>query len=318
MGKLRRAVVLLVGASIGAGGTSAQSNASANGPSPGAVTLDSSPTPIAAEKSVDRYLWTESFSGSSNSEATVTSLDSTVGYVFSPKLGVDAGIPIYFVRGNYVSSTGATQNTSANGFGDFYTQVRVSLPTGFLNYKTVLTGALPTGDSTTGLSTGHATYDWTNHFDRSLGHLTPFFEMGIGNSIPSALVFNRPYQTYGHEAHLHGGAVYQVADYLAVSASGYDIAPWGTQTISSRVVGPSGPRPGNGGNGHAPVFAMTNQTTGASSLADDNGFALDANLSPTPVLAFSVGYSRSLHLNLNTISFGMGVNVSRILRNARQ
>jgi len=318
MGKLCRAVVLLVGASIGAGGISAQSNASANGSSSSVTTVDSSTTPIAAEKSVDRYLWTESFSGSSNSAASVMSLDSTVGYVFSPKLGVDAGIPIYFVRGNYVTSTGTTQNTSANGLGDLYAQIRVSMPSEFVNYKMVLTGSAPTGDSATGLSTGHATYDWTNHLDHSLGQLTPFFEVGIGNSIPSALAFNRPYQTYGHEAHIQGGAAYQVANYLTVGASGYAIAPWGTQTLTSRVVGPSGPRPGNGGNGHAPVFATNNQTTGTSSLADDNGVGIDANVSPTPVLSFSVGYSRSFHLDLNTVSFGIGVNVSRILRNARR
>src|SRR5579864_8437109 len=60
------------------------------------------------------YLWTEEFDGSTNSEGQVMSLDSTVGYVFSRHFGVNAGIPVYFVRGTSTTSTGGTTTTSNN------------------------------------------------------------------------------------------------------------------------------------------------------------------------------------------------------------
>ena len=270
-----------------------------------------------ADNFSNRYLWTESFSGSTNSAGRVMSLDSTVGYVFSPQLGVDAGIPVYFVHSSYTNSSGTTTTTSNNGLGDLYAQLRLSFPNPVLNYRTVLTGAAPTGNTATGLSTGHATYDWTNRFDRGFGGLTPFVEIGVGNSIPSTLIFDRPYQSYGHEAHFQGGASYQLADWLTVDGLAYEIAPWGSQTIFSRVVGKNGPPAGAGNNGHGPpVFSTSNQTTGGSGLAEDNGFGIGANIRPSSLVEFSAGYSHSIQYQLDTLSFGISVNISKILREA--
>lgn len=272
---------------------------------------------VTPEKSLsNRYLWTESFSGSTNSAGQVMSLDSTVGYVFSSRVGVDAGVPIYFVHASYTNSSGTTTATSNNGIGDVYAQIRLSFPNPVLNYWTVLTGAAPTGNTATGLSTGHGTYDWTNRFERGVGGLTPFLEVGIGNSIPSSLIFDRPYQSYGHEAHFQGGASYQLTHWLSVTGLGYDIAPWGSQTIFSRVVGKNGPAPGTGNKGHGPpIFSTSNQITGGSALAKDNGFSAGLNIRPSSVVEFSAGYSRSIQYQLNTLSFGVAVNVSKILRN---
>jgi hypothetical protein len=264
-----------------------------------------------------RYLWTESFSGSTNSAGQVMSLDSTVGYVFSSHAGVDAGIPIYFVHSSYTNSTGTTTTTSNNGLGDIYAQLRLSFPNPIVNYGTVLTGAAPTGNTATGLSTGHGTYDWTNRVDRDFGDLTPFLEVGVGNSIPSTLVYDRPYQSYGHEAHFQGGASYRLIDWLTLNAVGYEVAPWGSQTIFSRVVGQNGPPAGTGRNGHGPpVFSTANQTTGGSGLAEDNGFGAGVNIRPASVVEFSAGYSHSIQYALDTFSFSIGVNVSKILRDA--
>src|SRR5579864_7702122 len=58
------------------------------------------------------FLWTEEFDGSTNSEGQVMSIDSVVGYVFSRHFGVNAGIPVYFVRGTSTTSTGGTTTTS--------------------------------------------------------------------------------------------------------------------------------------------------------------------------------------------------------------
>lgn len=270
---------------------------------------------VAATPSTDHYLWTEEFSGSSNSEGRVMSLDSAVGYVFSPHVGIDAGIPIYFVRASSTTLSGTTTNTSSNGFGDAYLQLRLAFSDPLLDYKTALTGTVPTGDTSTGLSTGHATYDWTNHFDRAFGSWTPFAEIGIGNSIPSTFIFNRPYESFGHDAHFQAGVTYDVIPWLSVSASAYDVSPWGTQTIFSRIVGKGGPPVGVGGHGR--VFNVSNQTTGGASIAADNGFSAGANFSPGGIVDFSADYSHSVYFQLDTFSFSIGLNMSKLLRRAR-
>ncbi|MDE3169327.1 MAG: hypothetical protein KGL75_04215 [Acidobacteriota bacterium] len=224
-------------------------------------------------------------------------------------------MPIYFVRSSSTTSSGTTTNVSTNGVGDAYLQLRLAFSSPLLNYKTVLTGTAPTGDTSAGLSTGHATYDWTNHFDRSFGSWTPFVEIGIGNSIPSTFIFNRPYESFGHDAHFQAGASYDIVDWLSVSASGYEISPWGTQTIFSRVVGKGGPLAGLPVHGR--VFNVSNQTTGGASTATDSGFSAGADFSPGEIVDFSADYSHSIHFQLDTFSFGIGINVSKLLRHAR-
>jgi hypothetical protein len=293
--------------------TSARSDNSVDTTSSEALASNSGEV-VPAGNSGNQCLWTEQYSGSANSQGSVMSLDSTVGYVFSSHIGIDAGIPIYFVHGTFTSSTGGTTNTSNVGLGDAYLQLRFAFPNPLLNFDTVLTGTVPTGSTSSGLSTGHATYDWTNHFDHRFGHWSPFAEVGVGNSIPSDFVFNRQYASFGHEAHFQAGAQYRVVEFLSVSASAYDVAPWGTQTIFSRVVPKGNPPSGTGG--HGPVFGQANQSTGGAGVAADNGVSAGADISAGSLVDFSLGYSHSVHFQLDTFSFGIGVNMSRLLRRA--
>jgi hypothetical protein len=269
---------------------------------------------VSALNFTPEYFWTEEFIGSTNSQGQVMSLDSTVGYLISRHVGVDGGMPVYFVNGTTTSSTGVTTNMSNDGIGDAYLQLRLAFPNPAVNYNMVLTGTVPTGSTADGFSTGHATYDWTNHFDRAFGRWTPFVELGLGNSIPENFVFNRPYSSYGHNARFQGGATYRIVDFLSIGASAYDVAPWGTQTIFSRVVGKGSVPPGKGGG---PVFTQTNQATGGSNLAADNGVSVEADFSAGSLLDFSAGYSHSAHFGLDTFSFGIGVNMSQLLRHSR-
>ena len=306
---------MLLAARLGAQSNSSSMSSSASNNAPASAQV----TPAANFER--HYLWTEEFDGSTNSEGQVMSIDSSVGYVFSRHFGVDAGIPIYFVRGTSTTSTGGTTTTSNDGLGDAYLQLRFEFANPVLNYKTVLTGTAPTGSASAGLSTGHATYDWTNHFDHHFDHhfgrLVPFVEAGVGNSIPETFVFNRPFKSYGHDAHFQAGTGFQITDWLGVNASAYDVAPWGTQTIYSRLVGAGG-APIVSGGGHGRVFDLANQTTGSSSLAADNGFSGGVDISPGSVLDFSANYSHSVHFELNTVSFGVGVNMSELLRRTRR
>ena len=265
---------------------------------------------IPAVSSEDRITWIEQFDGSANSQGQVMLLNSSVGYLFGNHLFVDAGIPVYFVRAYTTTSSGLSTTNSSSDLGDIYAQARLSFLNPTLNFKTQLTGRAPTGNTSNGISTGHATYDWTNRFDRDFGRWTPFLEAGLADSLPDSFIYRRPFASYGELAHFQAGASYRVVNWLSVAASAFDVAPWGSQTIDSRVVrGTVGPS-----NGHGPPFLQVPQTTGGSSLTADNGFMAGLDLSPVRALDFTVGYSRSTHYDLNTVSFGVAVNMRAILR----
>jgi hypothetical protein len=281
----------------------------ANGGSPSG---SSSPSAIPAMRSRDNFTWIEQFEGSSNTEGQVMLLDSSVGYGFGRHLSVDAGVPVYFVRSNATTTSGASTTNSFTDLGDVYGQVRLSFPNLALNFKTQLTGRAPTGSTSNGISTGHATYDWTNRVDRDFGHWTPFLEVGLANSIPDAFVYRRPFASYGELGHFQAGAAYHVVHWLNLAASVFDVAPWGSQTIDSRVAGN-----GSGATAHGPPFLQGHQATGGSSLAADNGFSAGLGISPNQAVDFTIGYSRSSHYDLNTVSFGIAVNMHEILRHPR-
>src|SRR5215471_12304028 len=138
------------------------------------------------------------FLGSSNTLANVFRLDTTVGYSFNKYFSVDGGLPVFFVR----PSQSLTGTSSSNGIGNVYAEFRFALPNPVLNYSSVVTGTAPTGDKNRGLSTGRPTIDWTNHFDRSVGRLTPFGNIGLANTVSDTPLFVRPYATLGFVAHL--------------------------------------------------------------------------------------------------------------------
>jgi hypothetical protein len=194
--------------------------------------------------------------------------------------------------------------------------LRWKYPHSSLNYATVLTGSAPLGDKNLGLSTGHATFDWTNRFDHGFNQVTPFVEAGFSNTTSDSRLFVRPYTTFGLNAHFRGGAEIDVWKFISVGAAGYDIAPFGNQTVFSRVVGASGTGgPGAGaGTTHGQGFNTGHQTTGTSSIAADDGFSTWVDASLNKYTDAEIGYTRSVQFNLNSVSFSVGFNVGRLLR----
>lgn len=270
----------------------------------GAVHAQSSPNPAGSEKG---FVFYESFEGDSNSDGQVMVLSSSATYHFSEHFSAGIGIPIYFDHPNS-STTGAS---SSSGIGNVFATMRAVWKSPFLNYGTALTATAPTGDSKKGLSTGHATFDWDNRVNHDFGVLTPFFDFGVGNSVMDTRYFLRPFSSYGYLAHFEAGTDVDLSHGLSLTLSGYDIAPWGTQTIISRVV-PAG-SPGNSGSvAHGRAFENNHLTTGTSSLTSDDGFNADLSFSPKPYLDLDLGYTRSVHYALNSVSFGVGVNLSSL------
>jgi hypothetical protein len=253
--------------------------------------------------------WTSyvQFGGSSNADGQIFEINTNVGYIFTKHFGMDAGVPVYFV--NASSSAGGV---SGDGIGDPYVDLRWRAPNPSVNYAMILTGSVPLGDRSLGLSTGHARFDWTNHFDHSFGSFTPFLEAGLSNSIYDTELFVRPYVSQGMNAHFLGGARIAVRKPFSVGGSLYDIDPFGSQTVFSRVTpGPPNIAAGQHGRG----FANTQQSSGTSALDRDNGFSIFAIYSPNPVVDAQLGYTRSVHYDLNTFSFSLGFNLGRLLRN---
>ena len=255
------------------------------------------------------------FDGTSNAEGQVYRVSSSVGYSFTEHFGVDVGVPVYFLRpssSTTTTTTGSTTSTSGNGLGNPYLDLRLKFLNPVVNFGSVLTGYAPAGDSKLGLSTGRATFDWTNHFDHSFNNLTPFLEAGLSNTVADTQLFMRPFTSLGMNTHFQGGASYQLGRYLNVGASAYDIQPFGQQTLFSKVAAGGGQGVGQvAASSHGP-FQNNQQVTGSSDLAYDNGFSTWVGASPSPYLDLQLGYTRSIQYDLNSVSFSMGVNVGRL------
>jgi hypothetical protein len=258
------------------------------------------------------FTFYERFQGSVNTLGAVNQLDTSVGYNFNSHFGVDAGIPVYFVRPSS-STTTTTGTSSSNGIGNVYGQVRLTFANPVLNYESTATGTAPTGDKATGFSTGHATVDWSNSFDHSFSQLTPFANLGIANSVSDTMFFIRPYTTYGFVTHVEGGAKYRLARVLTVGASAYEIAPSGQQTVLSRIVKAIQGTGTSNRKNHG-VFETANATTGSSDIAKDHGFSTWVQVPLAKSVDVYAGYTRSTQYSLDTVFYGVSLNLGKAIR----
>jgi hypothetical protein len=239
------------------------------------------------------FTWTETYEGSGNSDGFITDINSTVGYAFGRHLAMDIGVPYLFFQ----PSTSKTGATSACGMGNPYLGFAYSAKGAALEFSTNLNSAIPTASTAKGLSTGHVTVDWSNHFAHEFDLFTPFVDIGLANSVPDTRFLHRPYLYYGDVAHAEGGAELDLGDKFSVTASGYYILPWGPQQIFLRG-----------------TKSSSASTKGGVSLTRDDGINLGIDYNLTRSLDLSAGYSRSVYSVLNTFSFGIGVNVSSLLK----
>jgi len=161
-----------------------------------------------------------------------------------------------------------------------------------------------------GFGTGHITFDWNNRLDHDFDILTPFVDAGVANSIPDTLFFHRPFTSYGNLAHFEAGTNVDLPYSLTLTLSAYEIAPWGTQTIISRdvVFGATG---SGGQNGR--VFEVNHNTTGPAYINHDDGYTLGVAFNPKPYLTLDAGYTRSMGFAFNAFSWGIGINMSRLI-----
>jgi len=256
------------------------------------------------------WIWYESLTGTASSLGTVSRLDSTAGYNFNRFFAVDVGAPVLFVHAS--SSATTTSLRSASGIGDAYIDVRVTFRNPAVNFVSNLRGTVPTGSTQNGFSSGRATADWTNHFDRTFGHVTPFANLGVANTVPDAGYFVRPYTTLGLTWHFEGGASVRLMRLLNLRASAYAIEPSGQQKVFSRFLNRNSGPLNNPGSSHRP-FQNSPETTGSADIARDHGASIGLDSSVLRVVDLAAGYTHSASFSLNTFYFGVGVNLARFL-----
>lgn len=245
----------------------------------------------------------------------VLRLDPMLGYRINSSWSVFVGAPFYFY-GPSATVREATGLNNVRGLGNAYGELRLALPNPFVVYSSTLRVGFPTGDSDKGLSPDHTTVEWSNYFERSLGRLTPFAEVGLANSVSDTEFFVRPYTTSGFLTQLQGGARFRPNRWLLAGAAGYALEPTGQQTVISRVVPASQnivPPAGRAalraiGLSRAP-FAERQVTTGPAQIALDRGFSTWLVLRPTRSADCYGGYTRSTHYGFGVLFFGVGVRL---------
>ena len=230
------------------------------------------------------------FEGStSGNGAAITDVATGVGYNFTRYFGVYLAVPYYFI----FAPSSITQNNpgvvSGSGIGNVAMDLKWNYVGHSLKYASTIHLGAPTGDKKKGLSAGHATWNWLNHFEHGWGNFAPFVEGGIGNTVPGTSFFYRPYITYGLNASFEAGTEVDAGPF-SFTASAYDIVPWGTQTVIS-----------------------TSVQTGGASVVRDNGFNAGIDVQLVRYLDLEVDYSRSVPRRLNSFSFVLSFRIGSLL-----
>ena len=257
------------------------------------------------------------FEGSTSGDGSVYDIATGVGYNFTRHFGVDLGAPYEFVGTPSSIKSKNPQGLSGYGLGNLGMDLKWLYPENALTYASTLHLGAPTGDTKKGLSTGHATWNWTNHFEHGWGDFTPFIDAGAGNTVPDTKYFHRPFSTFGYNAEFEAGTEMDAGPF-SLTASAYDIAPWGNQTVVSKVYRcTSGTKcSATGTTTDRKSYLNTNVSTGEASLTRDNGFNAGIEFKPSKAkyLDLEFDYSHSVPLRLNIISFGIALDIAGMMR----
>ncbi|OFV91451.1 MAG: hypothetical protein A3G76_15630 [Acidobacteria bacterium RIFCSPLOWO2_12_FULL_65_11] len=301
----------------------------------GAAAQTTQTTPASADQSV-----AEDATGSTRSSGFAASVrfavsDSRQGAFiqFVPRIGYDFnrwgvafGVPLEYI-GTSTTTQGAT---SHGGVGDVYLSLSYAIASDRINFFSTGSVTAPTGDSTIGLGAGESTWDWNNYVGHSFSRVTPFLDIGVGTSVGAGTnttrvtggagrsrTFATPYTTVGTLAHGDVGMDIYLWGPLTLSASAYDTVPWGDQTVISLFVPPTGPSGQVLGPRRRRSFEVQAVTEGSSSLTADHGFSASLDLVPVRSLYLSVGFSRSVQMNLNVWTVSVWANLVRLPKKGR-
>jgi hypothetical protein len=261
---------------------------------------------VDSEKGVTGF---ETFQGTINSDSRIYKLDSNLGWDFNKRFGVFAGVPVYVTNVPPSTTTNGTTTTANasqtnSGIGNAYLGFTLKAPNPKLDYASSVTAYAPTGSVAKGFSTGRVGVDWTNRFEHTFYGLTPFFVGGLSNTVPDSVFFARPFTSLGAISHLEEGAEYQLVKHFYAGGSGYQIVPFGSQKVFSKLSGK--------GKGKNPFDTSTVST--GNDLTRENGFSTWVELEPSSIARIELGYTRSMTFDLNSFAFNLRMNVGKLLR----
>ncbi len=281
--------------------------------------------PIAAREQGVAFTETETLQGELQSAGNVVKLDSTVGYDFSKRWGVFLGVPLYFTGGpGSTTAAGTSSGQGSAGLGNIYLGIVFRAPNPALNYASTLTFAAPTGSVSAGRSSGRASLDWSNYFDRSFGRTTPFVDAGLSNTVPDTRLITEPFTSLGLVSHFQEGASVDLVRHFSVGGLAYQIVPFGDQQVFSKLVergsnsGPGsassgGSSSGSSGDHGRDVFRQQFFSSG-SGLTRENGATAWVGFQPSSYWSAQVGVSRSITYAYTSAVFNLGVNVGQLLQ----
>ncbi|MCU1297751.1 MAG: hypothetical protein JWO91_2029 [Acidobacteriaceae bacterium] len=279
----------------------------------GCAFAQSAPTSFPNETSDSGLYEYSAFSaGNDSSGGWSSEMDSTVGYDFTRHLGVSFGIPLYLLTTTTQTTLTGTQTTTSNygSLGDLFLRLNASKGSAPMSYSTSLTGTAPTGDTSTGISTGRVTANWNNRIEHGFDVFTPFAEGSIGNSLGSTTRYHRAFTTLGAVSEFRGGAGFDFPKGLSFEGSFYDDVGYGGQKIYSHHV-PKGAS-GLSGSKHNRPFDQNFLTQGAASLVSDHGLTADFSLNPSKRVDLDLSFNRSMTYADNSASFTIGYRLGHV------
>jgi hypothetical protein len=238
--------------------------------------------------------------------------DYSVGYESSAKFSTDMGIPVWLVATTEsTSNSGATlQKTKTNVLGDLFLRFNFDPKFESFGYRTSLTGTAPTGNTNLGVSTGRGGLAWNNHFEKDFDKLTPFGEFGLSSQQGASKHFVRSYTVLGKSADFRGGADIDLTHHFSAEASFYDVAPFGTQKLYSRVVPRKAAAAASNKKGRP--YASQALTVGSSSLAADHGFGAGLSFDPRKRVSIGFDYNHSIVQSLDTVGFNISYRFGHV------
>jgi len=214
-----------------------------------------------------------------------TLFTAAAGYTFNGNFSADLSFPIYLYR----LAPNLAANPPANHLlvnqrgdpGDMTFGIHGQGSNHVFDYLGTFAFTVPTGDHTYGLSTGHVTLDYTNHFEHAYGIFTPDIEIGIGDSSELAersITLN--YNSLGTLAHFQAGTSINLFRNITFATDAYEQLPLGDQKIYQNI---------NRRRTTVTVITGTN-------LTEDNGFINSLDIPFNRHTVLSGYYSRSLRL----------------------
>ena len=221
-------------------------------------------------------------------------LTPDLAYRFNRRVSVDVASPayVYFLTSVNTGTTASPSYTDEARYfalGDSTVAGHLDFNGNVLSYSFTAAMGIPTGNTTYGLTANQFTYNLNNHFDLSVGKVSPDMEVGISDSstlINQRLTRGRSFTTTGKLAHFQAGAAIDLPFNASFEADGYEDLPIGAQQVFGSTKGHKG-HSGRGGKTGGSTTAVS------SSLAEDNGIdtSLDIPLKSHLVLSGIYGYS---------------------------